>query len=198
MLRLTLGCLLLVLCSACASSSESGVYYPGLSIITLDNHYDITGSSIDELYQEMREKGPPSSGHRYYAEARWNIRWSFTTVMRMGQCELDDIEVPMTISITMPQWEPVDGDTTLLNQWQSFHESLFLHEEGHREIAMDSGREIIKTLKSMKAFSCDTLRDEANRKARELFENYNIRNRLYDKDTRHGINQGAVWPPRNG
>ncbi|MDX1547234.1 MAG: DUF922 domain-containing Zn-dependent protease [Rhodothermales bacterium] len=190
-------CVLLCCVLGCASSGPSGTYVPGLSTITLDEYYDVTGSTAAALHQEMLRRGPRIDGQSFYGEMYWTLRWRFRFASRSGQCEMEQVEVPLTITIMLPRWHrPADVDAALAEQWDAFLASLRLHEEGHRSLAMEAGREIIRALRSMRTLSCSSMEAEANRKAGAILDRYREHNRQYDRDTGHGRRQGAVWPPR--
>lgn len=186
--------LVLFLLMGCASTKERGgrSYYPGLSIITMDDQYDVTGSTLNELRQAIRKNGPKIRGRSWAGETYWDARWSFQYAFRMGQCQMKYVEVKLTINILTPRWQPpANTSRELIEEWDHIIETLKLHEEGHREIAIEAGREIIQALKSLGTFDCNSMQSEANRLAHEIFDKYRGKNQQYDKETRHGRTQGT-------
>jgi predicted secreted Zn-dependent protease len=179
----------------CASGFKGGEhsFYPGLSIITIDESYDIDGSTVKELHQSVQRNKPNYLEQSYIGEAFWRLRWNYNAVFEQGECKLDEINVELTITITVPRWQPAENTPAeLVEKWQRFIAALKLHEEGHREIAMEASREIIRALKALRSFSCSSIQTEANRLARTIADKYSEKNRLYDIDTQHGITQGTV------
>ncbi len=183
---------------ACASTTEqvNSLNYPGISIDTVYQYYDITGSTSEELLQAIWRNGPEFEGQSFAGETHWETRLRFQFAFKMGECQMERVEVELLITTFLPRWKPPpDAPFTLIKQWNRGLEGLKLHEAGHRQIAMETGREIIQTLKAFRisAHSCASMESEAKKLAKDIGDKYKEKNRQYDKETRHGRTQGAGW-----
>ncbi len=186
---------LLLVMTGCASTDPAlrGTPY-GLTVVTFDESYDITGSTGRELRQGIRQKGPKIGGKSYAGEMYWRIRWRYRSAPSGGECRMEQVEAEIEATIILPRWTPPDEvSEDLLQQWKGYLEALSLHEEGHRKIAVEAGSEIIRTLKAMHAPTCNYMDSDANKRARDILEKHRARNRQYDIDTSHGATQGARW-----
>lgn len=81
-------------------------------------YYDIRGSTVEELIQQMSWLGPVGlDGKKHY-----------------GYCEWQESGRMMTV--TLPRWAPYeDVDPDLIARWDNFVKNLAKHENGHAKIA---------------------------------------------------------------
>jgi len=81
-------------------------------------------------------------------------------------------------------------------QWDAFLAALRTHEAGHRDLGFAAARAVRAAILDTGPTACGDVTRRANAAGQQAIEEYNQRNAAYDRDTRHGAAQGAVWPPR--
>ena len=102
----------------------------------------------------------------------------------------------VSTTYTLPRW--VDrsvGSSALQTRWDEFITALELHEEGHRDIAVEAAARIEQAIKTMGARgSCRELEQAANALGRSIVEDCQREQEEYDNRTGHGRTQGAIFP----
>lgn len=176
--------------------SEVAVSNPNVTVKT--NYYTITGSTAQQLRQQMNQKGhiDPLSGRRYDAYTGWQISWYYNTTLNNNQCKLHSAKVNTTITFTLPQWKiPSNASQALQTKWNKYINALIQHEKGHEQNGILASNEILQRLQTIPSNpSCETLKQNANQLANQVIKKYNQKDITYDKMTKHGITQGAIFP----
>jgi predicted secreted Zn-dependent protease len=152
-------------------------------------YYTITGSTANELRQEMSKLGTldPDDGLRYDARTDWYISWNWPGYGE-SECDLSQTSINYDIKVTVPFWKPSsDIDPALVNRWNHYMNNLAMHEQGHVNIILNH---YLKVRDAIQAATCDTAEEVAQEAANEL----RVLNQEYDKQTGHGETQGAVFP----
>ncbi len=187
----------------CVTTSGHTPYMriPGLTVITYDEPYTVTGSDAPALYASMMLNGPRTyEGTVAYGQLQWQLQWRYGLFdPDPGPCRIAEIEVEMTVRMILPEWQrPPDAPADLVAEWEAFFAALTEHEEHHRTIAIDAARDMIRTLKRMRASSCWSLRSDANAEGRRILERYQRKSEDYDRETtkHQRLGEGPVWPPR--
>jgi predicted secreted Zn-dependent protease len=127
---------------------------------------------------------------------KWDIQWSYPYSQEERGCTTGPIGIRTTITFTFPTWEPPSGASAeLVDQWNGYLTVGQSHEDGHKEIALEAGREILRTLQAVPAHaSCDLLEQEVDQKGQELLEQFRQKEITYDQTTGHGAAQGVRFP----
>ena len=152
-------------------------------------YYEITGSTANELREEMNKLGPLdlTDGLCYDARTDWYVSWTWPGYGK-SECDLSKTNVNYDIKVTVPVWKPKsDIDPALVDRWNHYMNSLALHEQGHVDIIVDH---YLKVKDAIQAATCDT----AEQAAQEVSEELRSLNEVYDRETQHGNLQGAVFP----
>lgn len=152
-------------------------------------YYTITGSTANELRQEMSKLGPldPDDGLHYDARTDWYISWTWPGYGK-SECDLMQTSINYDIKVTVPLWKPPsDIDPGLVDRWNHYMNNLMLHEQGHVNIILNH---YLKVKEAIQAATCDTAEEAAQEAANEL----RVLHQEYDKQTGHGKTQGAVFP----
>lgn len=77
-------------------------------------------------------------------------------------------------------------------RFSRFESALKTHELGHYAIGQQSAKRIEQTIQNMPEMpDCDSLETAANGRANRVIEQARAREVAYDRDTNHGITQGA-------
>ncbi|XHX76320.1 MAG: DUF922 domain-containing Zn-dependent protease [Stenomitos frigidus ULC029] len=160
-------------------------------------YYPIHGATAGQLRQQMNQLGPLSqtSGQRFDGRTDWYVRWNYQYFSQGTSCQLTAIRVRADVSLTLPQWkQPANAANGLVNRWHQYIKALRLHEDGHKDHGIATSREILQLLKRFPANnSCSALGAAANQAAQGIISQYSQRDRDYDRETRHGVTQGAIF-----
>ncbi len=153
-------------------------------------YYDITGSSANELRASMDESGPrdSSDGNKPVdAFTDWNISWNWLGY-GTDKCDLSAASVTYRIKVIMPRWEaPADASPELISKWEKYVETLALHEQEHVNIIVDN---YLSVKTAIQGATCST----AEAAAQKVLDSLRELNSNYDRGTKHGESQGAVFP----
>lgn len=192
--------LIIALCIFSLSFNVLANTAPNDSIKIIDKYYDIEGRTADELRAAMNMKRPNIDKHPYDAVTLWHIDWSYktTNLPISGFCKLYDVAVKTTITKMYPRWIHQGSDTEKLRiKWENYRFILVeIHEKEHVQNGIAAGNEIERMLISIPAViaSCSEIIKIANREANRIIKQHADWDDQYDKDTHHGITQGAVFP----
>lgn len=127
--------------------------------------YSIRGKSSAELRAQMAANGPEG----WWAYTQWYVRWT-------GDCQ-----VSLSIDYTMPKWENENAaPANLRTSWNRMIAKLWAHEQGHGRHGIEAAKEIIKS-------GC-------NGNPRDITDKWAEQDRVYDRETNHGVNQGVSLP----
>lgn len=171
---LALGCAGLLLLShfGCVSPRDSlaGTYYPGVTVVTQDRSYLLTGNSHEQLSASLK-KGIAEVGHAGYI--RWYIDPEYSWEMRQGQCRMTDVTVDLSLTITTPKWDDESAvpDRTREN-WLQYVAYVADHEEGHRSIAIKAVNDLARKMRALRATDCTAISREARRLSNDLYEEH--------------------------
>ncbi len=178
---------------------ELGGPGPGLHVIEVDSTYRIRGHDYDDLLREMRRKGPGTDeiGTRLGVHvARWRWSYDYWTGGRNGRCRVTDVSVALRSIIVLPEWVREPGASAdLVRRWPRFRDALVEHEMGHRNRARAQGVVLWQSLLGLQAETCEELRTLVSETATRVVSEGEAAQLEYDRDTAHGLRQGAVWPP---
>ena len=162
-------------------------------------YYDIVGRTENDLLQAMLRGAPLHEGTRYFGLTSTEVRFTYRMISTSTGCDLTDIEVYLRVVTTLPRWRPYSGTPyEVERRWRSFDRALRIHENGHKQFALEEADMIWRALESVRAPSCDAMNAEARRSALRIRDTYVLRHDAYDARTDHGTTQGAVWPLRSG
>jgi predicted secreted Zn-dependent protease len=195
-----LGCLIVVLAGCATTHPENPAFdsFPaGVSGTTDVVYYDVHGRTAGELVADMRRLGPKSTaGGTFFGETQSPMRWSWRIRNEGVTCSLRDVRVRVASQVTLPRWTPpADTIPGLAAQWQTFLAALQVHEIGHKDISARAAAEIVHKLQALNS-SCSSLSDAAHRSTDAIVARSRDEQLRYDAETRHGVTQGAVFPPR--
>ena len=193
--------IVLAACSSAQQETALGPVPPGVIVDLQDRTYPVDGLSTDEIELQLRTSSPVGRAFRY----QWRLNWSYRygeveipSILTEGGetvCRLNNIQLNLHFERTLPEWAPREPvDDPLRAQWGRYIRSVRLHGEGHRDIALQAIREILRQLRELETPNCAFIQREAREIADVLIERANERNRAYELETEGGRTQGAVWP----
>ena len=168
--------------------------WPVYTIIDV-NTYQLVGASEEVLLAGMRALGPKSEGSEYFGLTETQLAYRYWKKQTEQGCQLEQIRIDLNVTITLPRWEASRvAPYELRRDWSRFDTALRRHEDGHREIAEWSAREVYQALSRLRTASCDGIDGAAQGAAERLRDLSEQRQASYDRQTGHGRSQGAVWP----
>ncbi len=175
---------------------DAGELPAGVNVETKHENYTIRGASADALRSDLARLGPKDQDGSHHAYTRWNVRWSYPYARSPGSCATGKANVSVTVTFTMPEWEPPsDAPAELVERWNKYIKALEHHENGHKEHGLGAARDVLRKLERLEAEpDCDSMNREANAAANRVVEDYKAKDKAYDRDTRHGATQGARFP----
>lgn len=162
------------------------------------NYYAVSGMTLQELRQSIREKRLWKARFDWDGMTDWQVRWQFGVVPTPGGWRCNTFSTTTTITITMPRWvPPTNAPETVKAIWQKYSTALGQHEAGHAAIALAAAAEAQKRVKEIgEGADGDSLKKQINDLAQGVVEAHRQRDREYDERTRHGTTQGASLPGR--
>lgn len=162
-------------------------------------YYDVEGTSLNQIGQSLRQRGPVTGGKTFFGLTEWSLNTNYNWVERDTGCSIEDLVVRIGITITMPRWDaPAGAPHELLQTWNRFKHSLREHEHGHARLAQEAADAVRWELATLRYPTCANAEFRARQRVAEIVQEYNRRNEHYDRVTSHGTTEGAVWPPRQG
>ena len=161
--------------------------------------YTIQGKTAAELRSQMSQLGPMNQdeGKRFDASTLWDLDAQFTSGGKKGvSCKLKTVTVTVKTTFNLPAWTPPAGTPQpLIDRWKKHLAALQAHEDGHKQLGIDAGNDLLSQLKAMpSAPSCDALNKIATQKRDAVKVAFKQKHKAYDASTKHGANQGAVFP----
>ena len=127
-------------------------------------YYAVTGSTLGELRRDMARRAP----NGFWGFTRWWITWT------------RNCAVNLEITITMPRLDPVAQLSAQDRRiWDAMIDALYRHEQLHAEHGRRAAAEIHQT-------NCSN--------PRRVIRNWAQRDRILDRETRHGATQGVALP----
>jgi predicted secreted Zn-dependent protease len=182
----------------CASAPRSGgparrpLLPYGVRVARSLTEYTVEAGSFGEALRRARETGPEISGERLPGATSWNVRWMYRYERGTGGCSLRDVRADVQVRVQIPRWtHPPQADSAEVAVWAAFRSRLDSHEEGHVNIGVDAGAEIVPALTDLVGGSCEGLGMRANTLGQDILARSQARNREYDRVTRHGARAAA-------
>ncbi len=160
-------------------------------------YYNIEGSSEQELRNQMCLNGCKwCDGKTYDAVTNWHVTWDYDHAQSENGCSAGTFRANVDITIRLPRWTRSNGaSSVLVEKWGRYLEKLLEHEQGHRDLAVSAAADIAESVASLPpASDCSHIDREIIALSRERLRKLNADSEGYDKATRHGVTQGAIFP----
>jgi predicted secreted Zn-dependent protease len=169
----------------------------GPKVKTTYEYYDIGGKSAPDIRKKLNSSGVRwTDGKVYDAVTRWYVRWNFRYENVNGRCRIASVVTHVDVVIKMPRWTGHNrADERLKDRWTAYIRALHEHELGHRGFGVRAAAEIEEVIARLEPQAdCVSLGAAANAAGHRILDKYRREEIAYDRDTRHGITQGAVFP----
>ncbi len=163
---------------------------PLAGIPNLDvQYYEVSGNSVGEIRAAINRVRPrdPNDGIPVDALNRWYISWRWPAD-GSGGCALGRTQLRFSAILRMPRLV-VTARTprAVVARWNAYVEALVRHEAGHLRHAFDNMGSVLAAIRSSSCAGAS----EAGRAAVRILAGWDV---TYDRDTRHGLSQGAHFP----
>ncbi len=157
----------------------------------------MSGSTAANLQSEMEARAPVVDGRRVQGAHFWEWWHHYEYAPAQGgRCKVTNSVVLVRSLIVLPQWtDQAAADRDLVRAWNGYRFRLREHEDGHRAITLRSATELFNRVLARPASACTSLRDDVRALADSVFQSSADSQAAYDVETRHGLGQGARWPP---
>ncbi len=153
--------------------------------------YRVFGSTERAIRASLDARRPGE----YDARTQWFVNWSYDTAMRNGTCVVSSRTVRTRINFTYPAWTaPASATRALRTKWATYLSRLRVHEAGHAANGRLTAARIDAVLRTGTAADCATLDRDIRAKVAAHLKTGNAADVAYDKRTKHGETQGAVFP----
>jgi predicted secreted Zn-dependent protease len=161
--------------------------------------YQIYGNSAGTLRSQVQQCAPKNDGSlsaEFTAETAYKMSWQYSyKVVSSGMCQVTRAKVGLHVSQVMPLWQPTGtAPSGLASQWQTFMDSLVVHENGHAALNEQYAQTLLNDLNSFPVTPCDQLPNAVKQLANSDVATLNQANDNYDSSTNHGATQGAILP----
>jgi predicted secreted Zn-dependent protease len=183
----------------------------GVLVTDDTTRYEITGSTAAQIGRELEAAHAATGGVSFVGMTAPQIRWQLGIrhVVTHGfgrpdslasraseRCDVVGVQVSVEIRTVLPLWKrPTGASSTLAGQWAAFIEATARHENGHRNIALNTAAAIARTLEGDRGLPCEGLESLADASARAQWDLGNQHQMIYDEATDNGATQGTRWPP---
>ncbi len=171
-----------------AVTAQSTDAFAGIPNITF-TYYEVSGTTATELRRSIDKARPadPKNGDRFDALSHWRVAWAWKSDGKT-KCDLSATTLSFSATVLMPRLAAPDSlSPELRARWDHYIAALETHEAGHVRHAYDHHGEVLTAIKGA---TCETV-SKAAQAAIDKIDEYNIE---YDRQTRHGETQGAVFP----
>ncbi|HSB34474.1 MAG TPA: DUF922 domain-containing protein, partial [Nitrospirota bacterium] len=160
-------------------------------------YYEVCGCCEADLKGELKQKCITwKDGRKYDAMTSWKVKWDYGH-NRAGQtCSADSFTVTVNVRYHLPKWvKPADAPRELVEKWDGYTKNLLIHENGHRDKAVDAATDLIRSVADLPpSRTCAELDRNVNLLSRARMRKLEEEQQQYDNDTGHGTKQGALFP----
>jgi len=182
--------LTLALLLTCAGEARADV------IRMTTNYYKVFGATAQEVRESINRLKPWKGPRSMDAQTDWAVHTKYSVGEFGGVSRVRSFETETTITVTMPVWSPPPvAAEDLTNRWQRYFTALLRHENGHAATALKAAAEVRRRAGAIREGPTD---QELTRKISDtvnaVLKEFREKEDEYDKQTRHGLEQGAHFP----
>ena len=160
-------------------------------------YYEVCGCSEKDVQCELKQKCISwTDGQKYDSLTSWKVKWDYDYNRTPQTCTTDSFTVTVDVVFRLPKWVKTDNaPQPLVEKWDAYVAKLIVHENGHRDRAVDAAAEITRAVRELPAArTCTKLDEEVQALSQERLKKLTKDQEQYDAVTKHGRTQGAVFP----
>lgn len=156
----------------------------------------VSGSTLAEIRASINRARPGGLQATNDALTTWKIDWRTRVSTVNGQCQLDSLTMSTIISVTLPSWRPpTNTSPEVVKRWLGYYAALQKHELNHAESGKLAAKELRRrVLEVPPQADCRVLQQQIQAVADEVIAEYKRRDADYDRETGHGLKEGARLP----
>lgn len=142
----------------------------GVELDLRDETYLVYGSTTAELRESIEQNNPGRGGAGW---SQWSFawEWDYDQKGRAGTCALGEVRVEVEVVHVLPSWDPPqEADSALVQDWDRFFNELRAFHYGYRDVVVEQARRMHRHLERVAGPSCRMTGNEADRIARNLYE----------------------------
>lgn len=156
---------------------------PNVTVVT----YPVEGRSRRGIREDMNRNRPEVNGQRHDARTIWVFQPHWRRDAN-GQCLPETAELTVTITVTLPELTTRDDLRRADREaWDRYFAALVQHEGNHVHIVNLGAEHIVTAMRQ--ATTCETMEAAG----RAVSEEVAAASAEYDRLTRHGATEGAVF-----
>ena len=172
---------------------------PAVRTLLTTETYAGGGGTADDVLRSMLDGGPRTAGRTFFGLTETAVDLRYDTATAGVGCVVENVEVVLTLTITLPEWTPAaDADAGLVRDWARFRRALAAHEDQHREIAERGAASLHQAVDGLRRTTCAQANAEARARLDRLEAAIAEAHARFDAETGHGRTEGAVWPVEGG
>jgi predicted secreted Zn-dependent protease len=158
--------------------------------------YPVAGRTRRQLRRQMNELGPENEDSAFDAFTTWHVDWKYDWEVGEHSCGVRSSSVQVAIHYAMPAARPDQWwRSALSRRWSAYLESLWAHELGHGELAIQHAEILLDELERAGANpTCPDLDAALQELGDARLERLRAAEQTYDEQTDHGRREGARWP----
>lgn len=167
------------------------------NVFITTNRYQIQGKTIAELRRSLNQLRPWKTAARPHdAQTEWRTRMQYRTLTLPGSAWCTNFATVTQITLTLPGWTATNGASEeTLREWNRYQRALIEHEAGHARHAREGTVELHRRIKLVEPQpDADSLRQRVDAVLAEVQAEVRKKDADYDRETRHGATQGALFP----
>lgn len=170
------------------------------SVVRVDDvvrHYEVRGATVQEIAASIRMHGPTSAGGRRVAgNTTAAIEWDVEFEASPRGCRIVDAQVRLDVTMLLPEWQPpAAAPVDLRRRWATFQRRPRAHEDRHRAIGLHAARGLADSLAGLASVdgrhACAESRRRVDALGQAAVREAASRNRRYDTESRHGLEEGV-------
>jgi predicted secreted Zn-dependent protease len=160
-------------------------------------YYEVQGVSESQLRCDMNHNSCKwDDGKKYDSVTSWRVKWDYDYDRAPQSCAAVSFKASVEIVFRYPKLVHTEAVPQLLMaKWDSYRKNLTLHENGHRDMAVEAAADLSRAVAELPpAPSCSDLDKEVRALCRLKMSKLNADEKAYDVSTKHGFTQGAIFP----
>jgi predicted secreted Zn-dependent protease len=158
--------------------------------------YVVDAAGQEELREQIDHRRPERrDGRPSHGLLAVDLGVHYRLLAAGDGCRLQAVEILLSLTLALPEWRPrAEPAAALREAWMTMREGLVRHEAGHRQLAIDTARELAARVAPLdgRVADCGSLRREVLAARLSHLTRLALRSAAYDRRTRHGERQGAV------